>query len=177
MALLAGAIGFYAFCELLPKMVFRLSPNRLCLLLATPFRIFDTMLKPLVSMLSLLSRLLGGRRFTGRLFRAREELRLVMPEKKLKVSPRATWLVRRAFERGTGAIYYFGHGSPNLWMDERVWFGGDSANSDNQLLAGTGFTPFVTTMTCNTGAIDYPIPRAFPAWAARGGGTSASART
>ncbi|MBI3736133.1 hypothetical protein HY256_06435, partial [Candidatus Sumerlaeota bacterium] len=42
------------------------------------------------------------------------------------------------------------------------WFGGNSTNSDNQHLADSGHMSFVTTMTCNTGAIDYPVPKGLP---------------
>jgi CBS domain containing-hemolysin-like protein len=83
-ALMGGVLVFYAVCELLPKMLFRLYPNRMCLTLAVPFRVVDLALKPLVAPVSLLSRLLlrwsGGRRFTGHLFGNRDELRRVMQE-------------------------------------------------------------------------------------------------
>jgi putative hemolysin len=79
-----GGFLFYAFCELLPKMLFRTFPNRLCLALVGPFRLVHATLAPLVSFLSRFSnRLLrwsGGRTFTGHLFGNREELRLVMQE-------------------------------------------------------------------------------------------------
>ena len=79
-----GGFVFYAFCELLPKMLFRTFPNRLCLALVGPFRLVHATLTPLVSFLSRFShRLLrwsGGRTFTGHLFGNREELRLVMQE-------------------------------------------------------------------------------------------------
>src|SRR5436309_4709239 len=79
-----GGFVFYAFCELLPKMLFRTFPNRLCLALVGPFRLVHATLAPLVSFLSRFShRLLrwsGGRTFTGHLFGNREELRLVMQE-------------------------------------------------------------------------------------------------
>src|SRR3974390_1258276 len=39
---------FYAFFALLPKMLFRIYPNRLCLLLARPFRWIHLGLRPLV---------------------------------------------------------------------------------------------------------------------------------
>src|SRR5258706_2076803 len=39
---------FYAFFDLLPKMLFRSYPNRLCLVLARPFRIVHLGLLPLV---------------------------------------------------------------------------------------------------------------------------------
>ena len=80
---LAGFV-FYTLCELLPKMLFRTFPNRLCLALVGPFRLVHATLTPLVSFLNRFShRLLrwsGGRTFTGHLFGNREELRLVMQE-------------------------------------------------------------------------------------------------
>lgn len=83
-ALVAGILVFYAALELLPKMVFRLYPNRLCMALAVPFRLVHLALKPLVAPVALISRWLlrwsGGRRFTGHLFGNRDELRLVMQE-------------------------------------------------------------------------------------------------
>ena len=79
-----GGFVFYAVCELLPKMLFRTFPNRLCLALVGPFRLVHAALAPLVSFLNRFShRLLrwsGGRTFTGHLFGNREELRLVMQE-------------------------------------------------------------------------------------------------
>jgi putative hemolysin len=75
---------FYIVCELLPKTLFRRFPNRLTLLLAPPFRFFHFILSPLVAIAAWFSsgllHLTGGRAFTGRLFRNREELRLVMQE-------------------------------------------------------------------------------------------------
>src|SRR5438874_4108305 len=38
---------FYTFFDLLPKMLFRIYPNRLCILLARPFRILHLVLWPL----------------------------------------------------------------------------------------------------------------------------------
>ena len=77
-------ILFYAFFDLLPKMLFRMHPNRLCLLLARPFRLIHLALRPLVAVVewfsSALLRWRGGKAFTGHLFGNREELRLVMQE-------------------------------------------------------------------------------------------------
>jgi putative hemolysin len=74
----------YAFCELLPKMLFRMYPNRLCLALANPFRLIHLILSPLVTVMTRLSRGLlrwsGGKTFTGNLFGSREEMRLFMQE-------------------------------------------------------------------------------------------------
>lgn len=75
---------FYAFFDLLPKMLFRMYPNRLCLLLARPFRFIHLALRPLVTMVEAFSggllRLRGSKAFTGHLFGNREELRLMMQE-------------------------------------------------------------------------------------------------
>jgi CBS domain containing-hemolysin-like protein len=75
---------FYALFDLLPKMLFRLQPNRLCLLLARPFRLLHLALRPLVALVETFSdvllRLRGGKAFTGHLFGNREELRLMMQE-------------------------------------------------------------------------------------------------
>jgi putative hemolysin len=75
---------FYVFFDFLPKMLFRQYPNRLCVLLARPFRLLHLLLRPLVAIVEgasdLLLRWRGGKVFTGHLFGNREELRLVMQE-------------------------------------------------------------------------------------------------
>ena len=75
---------FYALFDLLPKTLFRMHPNRLCLLLARPFRFLHLALRPLVALVETFSdvllRLRGGKAFTGHLFGNREELRLMMQE-------------------------------------------------------------------------------------------------
>jgi putative hemolysin len=75
---------FYTLFDLLPKMLFRAYPNRLCLLLARPFRFIHLLLRPLVWLVEWISALVlrwtGGKAFTGHLFGNREELRFVMQE-------------------------------------------------------------------------------------------------
>src|SRR5437867_1887921 len=75
---------FYTFFDLLPKMLFRVFPNRLAMLLARPFRLIHLLLGPLVALVEGFSSALlqwrGGKVFTGHLFGNREELRLVMQE-------------------------------------------------------------------------------------------------
>jgi putative hemolysin len=75
---------FYTFFDLLPKMLFRNHPNRLCMMVAPFFRFIHLMLRPLVWLGEGVSTLLlhwtGGRAFTGHLFGNREELRFVMQE-------------------------------------------------------------------------------------------------
>jgi magnesium and cobalt exporter, CNNM family len=80
----AVVLLLYAFFDLLPKMLFRQYPTRLCLGLARPFRVLHWGLRPLVAVVEWCSDLLlrwrGGHSFTGHLFGNREELRLVMQE-------------------------------------------------------------------------------------------------
>ncbi|HEX3797519.1 MAG TPA: CNNM domain-containing protein [Verrucomicrobiae bacterium] len=81
---LALVFLFYAFCELLPKMLFRMFPNRLTLALAGPFRFIHLVLAPLVALMTKLAQGLArwtdGKTFQGQLFGSREEMRLVMQE-------------------------------------------------------------------------------------------------
>lgn len=79
--------------------------------------------------------------------------------KKAKVSPATTAKIRDMFNEGAAIVTYFGHGSPNIWSTERIWFGGDSENSDNLMLRNGPRLPLVINMTCNSGAIDYPMPK------------------
>jgi putative hemolysin len=80
----ALAFLFYTFCDLLPKMLFRQFPNRLCLALALPFRLLHTLLSPLVAVLTwfsdLILRLTGRERFKGHIFSSRREARLAIQE-------------------------------------------------------------------------------------------------
>ena len=75
---------FYAFFDLLPKMLFRAYPNRLCLSSAKVFRFVHLTLAPLVFLVESVSQFFlrrrGSRVFTGRLFGNREEMRAVMAE-------------------------------------------------------------------------------------------------
>lgn len=75
---------FYALFDLLPKMLFRMFPNRLCLFAAQPFRAVHLALRPLVALVewssNTLLRWTGGKAFSGHLFGNREELRHMMHE-------------------------------------------------------------------------------------------------
>jgi putative hemolysin len=75
---------FYALLDLLPKMLFRTFPNRLCLAFAKPFRFVHIGLRPLVALVEwgsgLLLRWRGGRVFKGQLFGNREEFRQMMQD-------------------------------------------------------------------------------------------------
>jgi putative hemolysin len=96
---------FYAFFDLLPKMLFRMNPNRLCLLLARPFRFIHLALRPLVALVETFSRALlrwrGGKAFTGHLFGNREELRLVMQESAQAFTSEERTMINRVLDLQT----------------------------------------------------------------------------
>jgi CBS domain containing-hemolysin-like protein len=81
---LAVIFLFYTFCDLLPKMLFRQFPNRLCLALALPFRLLHLVLSPLVAVLTWFSntllRLTGRKPFKGHIFSSRREMRMALQE-------------------------------------------------------------------------------------------------
>jgi len=77
---------------------------------------------------------------------------------KAKVSPVCTTRILDMFNRGSVFVCFNGHGSPNIWSNDRIWFGGDSPNSDILLMRNGERIPFIVNLSCNTGAIDYPEP-------------------
>ena len=84
LAFLVGIFWFYTLFELLPKMLFRRFPNRLCLLLVGAFRWIHVGLSPLVAVFEWSSdrwlRWTGGQEYKGHLFGNCEELRRLMQE-------------------------------------------------------------------------------------------------
>jgi len=96
---------FYALFDLLPKMLFRLFPTRLCMLLARPFAVIHLLLWPLVALVEWFSRRLliwrGGKVFTGHLFGNREELRLVMQESAQALSSEERAMINRVLDLQT----------------------------------------------------------------------------
>src|SRR5436190_15581158 len=93
---------FYTFFDLLPKMLFRTFPTRLCMMLARPFRLIHWLLRPLVwvveSVSGFLLRWRGGNVFTGHLFGNREELRLVMQESGQAFSSEERAMINRVLD-------------------------------------------------------------------------------
>ncbi|MBM3336049.1 hypothetical protein FJY63_15425, partial [Candidatus Sumerlaeota bacterium] len=77
---------------------------------------------------------------------------------KAKVSPVTTTRILDMFNRGSVFVVFNGHGSPNIWSNDRIWFGGGSPNSDILLMRNGKRLPFIVNFTCNSGAIDYPDP-------------------
>ena len=96
---------FYACFDLLPKMLFRAFPNRLCLLLARPFRLVHNLLRPLVALVewvsSLLLRWSGGKAFTGTWFGNREELRMLMQDSTQSLSSEERAMINRVLDLQT----------------------------------------------------------------------------
>ncbi|HEY1173788.1 MAG TPA: CNNM domain-containing protein [Verrucomicrobiae bacterium] len=94
--------AFYMFCDLLPKMLFRHFPNRLCLYLAGPFRLVHLVLSPLVWVIekfaNWVGQLAGGRVFTGQMFATRDEFRLVMQESAQGLTPEERSMIQRVLE-------------------------------------------------------------------------------
>ncbi len=92
----------YLVAELLPKSLFRLLPNRLCLRLVWLFRIVHFTLSPLVTLVerfaSLLLRITGGSELTGRVFGNREELRAYMLESGTGLKPVERTLINRVLD-------------------------------------------------------------------------------
>ena len=93
---------FYTLFDLLPKMLFRVYPNRLCLFWARPFRVIHVLLRPLVWLVEGISALLlrwtGGKAFTGHLFGNREELRFIMQESGGELTTEERTMINRVLD-------------------------------------------------------------------------------
>ncbi len=98
----AVGLVFYTFFDLLPKMLFRAYPNRLCLALARPFQVVHLGLRPLVAVVEWGSRMLlrwsGGKIFAGHLFGNREELRLVTQDSDQAISREERAMINRVLD-------------------------------------------------------------------------------
>jgi putative hemolysin len=96
---------FYALFDLLPKMLFRMFPTRLCVFLARPFRWVHFILRPLVAGVEWASGVLlrwrGGKVFTGHLFGNREELRLVMQDSTQTLTSEERGMINRVLDLQT----------------------------------------------------------------------------
>jgi CBS domain containing-hemolysin-like protein len=99
---LVSALLFYTLFDLLPKLLFRMFPNRLCLLLARPVGLVHLALRPLVALVKGVSELLlrwrGGKVFTGHLFGNREELRLLMQESSHTLTSEERAMINRVLD-------------------------------------------------------------------------------
>ena len=93
---------FYTLFDLLPKIIFRLYPNRLCIFCSRPFRFIHVLLRPLVWLVEGISALLlhwsGGKAFTGHLFGNREELRFIMQESGAALTTEERAMINRVLD-------------------------------------------------------------------------------
>jgi CBS domain containing-hemolysin-like protein len=99
---LAAAFVFYAFCDLLPKTLFRKFPNRLCLAMSAPFRVLHILLFPIVSIVETIANVLlrwtGGRTFKGHVFSSRNELRLLLEDTSEALTSEERGMIARVFD-------------------------------------------------------------------------------
>jgi putative hemolysin len=100
-----GGLFFYALCDLLPKMLFRLYPTRLCLLFLRPFHAVDLILKPLVWLLARPSewflRWSGGRGYTFKMFGTRDELKQIMEDSAAQMTTEERAMISRVLDLQT----------------------------------------------------------------------------
>lgn len=105
---LGAAFVFYAFCDLLPKTLFRRFPNRLCLAMSAPFRVLHLALFPIVSFVESIANLLlrwtGGRTFKGHVFSSRNELRLLLEDTSDSLTSEERGMIARVFDLHTIAV-------------------------------------------------------------------------
>ncbi|MEO8376974.1 MAG: C25 family cysteine peptidase, partial [Candidatus Sumerlaeota bacterium] len=82
---------------------------------------------------------------------------LISRDEDSKVSPAMTAAISDVYTSGCALSLFFGHGAPNLWSNQRFWFGGGTPNSDILRLEVNHRLPFVASFTCNNAVIDYPL--------------------
>ena len=108
LALLPAVFAGYALGDLLPKMLFRQHPNRLCLLVARPFRLVHVILSPLVDTVAWMSgqliRWTGGRELKRTLFGNRDELRQMMQESAQPLTAEERQMVNRVLDLQTATV-------------------------------------------------------------------------
>jgi hypothetical protein len=76
-------------------------------------------------------------------------------EKRAKCSPACNEAIMEAVEEGVFIWEYYGHGSPNVFADERIFFGGGSAYSDIKKMTNGLRLPLLVALTCDTIQFDY----------------------
>jgi putative hemolysin len=93
---------FYALFDLLPKMLFRAYPNRLCMFFAKPFKFVHFGLRPIVALVescsAVLLRWTSSKAFTGRLFGNREELRQLMQDSSQGLTTEERTMISRVLD-------------------------------------------------------------------------------
>lgn len=84
LAFAAALLLFYAICDLFPKVLFRMYPNRSCMIGSVPFQLIHLLMTPLASLIQRFSNLFlkwtGGQAYTGKIFSSRKELRMAVQQ-------------------------------------------------------------------------------------------------
>lgn len=95
-------ILFYAICDLFPKLVFRMYPNRLCMAAALPFQLIHLFMTPLAYLIQRFSDLFlrwtGGKAYTGKVFNSRKELRMAMQDSAEGLSSEERTMISRVLD-------------------------------------------------------------------------------
>ncbi|GEM_PF-2384333 len=73
-----------------------------------------------------------------------------------KTSLEATKDILNIIEQGVFLWEFFGHGAPNVFGEERMFFGGGSKFSDVKKLTNLRRQPIIWAFTCETTSFDYP---------------------
>ncbi|MGC8886759.1 MAG: CNNM domain-containing protein [Verrucomicrobiia bacterium] len=93
---------FYFLCDFLPKILFRLYGNFLCLSMVFPFRVLSIILSPMVFLITRIANLIirwtGGKEYTGRIFASREEFRFIMRESAGGLSGEEMTMIERVLD-------------------------------------------------------------------------------
>lgn len=88
----------------------------------------------------------------------------VRKEKRTKYSPQCNQAILDHLEQGQLLWEYYGHGSPNVFAEERIFFGGGSRFSDVKRMRNRSFLPVLVALTCDTIQFDY-AGEVGPQWA------------
>lgn len=117
----------FTFCNLLPKKLFNQFPNRLCLAVAQPFRIAQVALAPFVN---IVHKFFGnafegsiGQPLENRLFRNREELKILMDESNYSLSNEERTMISQVLrlnERTLGQVAIPLHSSITASADSTI---------------------------------------------------------
>jgi putative hemolysin len=95
-------ILFYTVCDLFPKLLFRMYPNRLCMAAVLPYQIIHLVMTPLTSLIQRFSDLFlkwsGGKAYTGRVFSSRKELRMAMQDSAQGLSNEERAMIARVLD-------------------------------------------------------------------------------
>lgn len=93
---------FYFLCDFLPKILFRIYGNSLCLSMLYPFRILNFVFSPAVWAITTVANLIiqwtGGKEYTGKIFASREEFRFFVRESGSNLTNEELMMIERVLD-------------------------------------------------------------------------------